>query len=324
MQYLEQFVEMMIAERAIAKNTVSAYVQDIKEFQDFLSRSSQEISGSTDKNIREFIQHLSLSNISPRTIARKISSLRAFFDFLIQDHIIENNPARLIDTPKYSSNLPDILSYEEIEKLISYTENDKSPEGIRLDAMIKLLYAAGLRVSELVSVRITDLQIEKRGLNEEKYLSKGKKPIFFDGEIKPYFCIKGKGGKERLIVINETAIQALKKYLAIRPLFICNSKSELFLFPSYAKEGYMTRQNFAILLKNAAINAGLTPEKVSPHILRHSFASHLLAGGADLRSIQELLGHADISTTQIYTHVQSEKLKQVLEVMHPASKWKEV
>jgi integrase/recombinase XerD len=324
MQYLEQFVEMMIAERAIAKNTVNAYLQDLRDFDNFLALQSLKVESASEKEVRNFIQKLTKDHISSRSIARKISSLRAFYDFLLQEQLIEMNPARVVDTPKYSLNLPNILSFEEIEKLIKYTGSDNTPEGIRLDAMVKLLYAAGLRVSELVSLRLSDLQLDYNIAQLNDRLKNNSLSEDFD--IKPYFHIKGKGGKERLVVINEAAKLALKKYLIIRALFLreANPRSELYLFPSSSKTGYMTRQNFAILLKNAAIDSGLSPEKISPHILRHSFASHLLEGGADLRSIQELLGHADISTTQIYTHVQPGKLKQIIEEMHPASKWDKV
>lgn len=328
MDYLDQFVEMMVAEKGVARNTVSAYVRDIREFHDFLARLKTNPISSTESDIREFIHNLHAASIAPRSIARKLSSLRAYYDFFLQEQLISLNPAKGVDTPRYASSLPEILSIEEINKLIKYTSSDKSPEGIRLDAMIKLLYAAGLRVSELVSLKLTDLQIEHRldkkgsgknsGINDQI--------TTFYGNIKPYFYIKGKGGKERLVIINDNTINALKEYLPLRAIFIneSNRASQLYVFPSLSSTGFMTRQNFAILLKNAALNAGLDSDRVSPHILRHSFASHLLAGGADLRAIQELLGHADISTTQVYTHIQSGKLKEVLEELHPASNWQEI
>ena len=162
------------------------------------------------------------------------------------------------------------------------------------------LYATGLRVSELVSLKITNLSLNH-----------------VTGELKNYITIIGKGNKERLVIMNDSAIKAVKDYLGYREFFIPLGKTSIYLFPSIAKQGYMTRQNFAILLKDAATNAGIDPMRVSPHVLRHSFASHLLAGGADLRVIQELLGHADISTTQIYTHVQINKLKDVMYKCHP-------
>ncbi len=325
---------MMIAEKGISKSTVNAYSHDIKEFAAALhSKTNDEKSNidfATEQAIREFIQTLYSDGVTARSIARKISALRAYYDFLLQEQVIKLNPARGIDTPKYSTSLPDVLSLEDMKILIEYTETQTSPEGLRLTAMIKLLYAAGMRVSELVSLKISDLQIEHKYKILDNTETKSQKTKGIDiiseyGEIKPYFYVKGKGDKERLVIINNTTIEALKKYLPIRPVFLNNKKlAQLYLFPSQSSTGYMTRQNFAILLKNAALNAGLSPEKVSPHVLRHSFASHLLAGGADLRSIQELLGHADISTTQIYTHVQSGRLKEVLDTMHPASKWKDI
>jgi integrase/recombinase XerD len=327
MDYLEQFVEMMVAERAIAKNTVNAYVHDVQEFNNYLSLNQIKLIQATERHIRDFLQKLHIQNINPRSIARKISSLRAYYNFLLQEQIIELNPASAVDTPKYTATLPDALSIENIKQLISYTESNSTPEGIRLDAMIKLLYAGGFRVSELVSLKITDLQIEYSTTFKQRNKNAKLDLIDYNSiQIKPYFTIKGKGGRERMVIINDATIEALKKYLPLRAIFIndVNKKSHLYLFPSIASEGYMTRQNFALLLKQASLEAGLDPAKISPHILRHSFATHLLEGGADLRSIQELLGHADISTTQIYTHVQSTKLKQVLDEMHPASKWGEV
>lgn len=207
--------------------------------------------------------------------------------------------------PKYQNKLPEILSIDQIKSLLEHCSQDNSPEGIRLNAMIHLLYASGLRVSELVSLKLADILTNKTS----------------KGEVRKIFSVLGKGNKERVIVINEQAVISIAKYLAIRDVFVNKAKPRnlIYLFPSSALAGYMTRQNFAILLKSAALYAGLNPEHISPHILRHSFASHLLEGGADLRVIQELLGHADISTTQIYTHLQTNHLKKAL-LYHPLNK----
>jgi integrase/recombinase XerD len=170
--------------------------------------------------------------------------------------------------------------------------------------MISLLYASGIRVSELVSLKTTNLSINQA-----------------TSVINNYISVTGKGAKERIVIINDVALKNLKEYLSYRTIFLPNpDKDKLYLFPSKSSFGHMTRQNFALLLKNTSVNAGLDPARISPHVLRHSFASHLLAGGADLRVIQELLGHSDISTTQIYTHVRHEKLKEVVEKHHPLSK----
>jgi integrase/recombinase XerD len=298
--YIEQFLEMLLAERGLSKNSTIAYQKDLKDFAAFIR--SHDITDFTSvgvENIRDFVHSLSKDSKSARSVARKLSAIRGFYNFLVNESIIEKNPAQMIDLPKYSAPLPSMLSVEEIKSIISScTENN--PENIRLKCMLHILYATGLRVSELVSLKITNLSLNQS-----------------TGELKNYITVIGKGSKERVVMMNNMAIQAVKDYLPYREFFISLGKTSLFLFPSSAKQGYMTRQNFAILLKNAAIDAGLDPDRVSPHILRHSFASHLLAGGADLRVIQELLGHADISTTQIYTHVQVDKLKDVMSKCHP-------
>lgn len=203
----------------------------------------------------------------------------------------------MIDLPKYQATLPSVLSTDEIKILLLCCESDKSDAAVRLKAMIHLLYASGMRVSELVSIKLTSILVNQ--------LSK---------DIKKIFPIFGKGNKERMIVINDKTITSLQEYLAIRHKFLTPKQlsSKLYLFPSYSSTGHMTRQNFAVLLKQISIKAGLNSENISPHGLRHSFASHLLERGADLRVIQELLGHADISSTQIYTNIQTKHLKIAL------------
>lgn len=293
MLFIEQFLEMMLAERGVAKNSVISYSRDLNDFVAYLKRA--DVTAVAPDDIREYIHFLSKNKVGPRSIARKISAIRSFYGFLISESLVKENPAQLIDMPKYSVPLPSMLSVEEIKRLLEACVGD-SHENIRLKAMVSLLYASGLRVSELVSLKVTDIS----GNN--------------------YIRVVGKGNKERAVIITDKALQHVKKYLECRDFFIKNpAKTNLYLFPSSSSSGYMTRQNFALLLKQAAIKAGLDPEKLSPHVLRHSFASHLLAGGADLRVIQELLGHADISTTQIYTHVQVDKLKETLDNFHPMS-----
>ncbi len=296
---------MMLAERGISKNSLSAYKTDMLDFDAYLSSQKiQDPTEVTSEILRGFIRSLSLNGIQARSIARKISTLRSYWHFLISENITKDNPAELIDLPKYRPSLPDILSLEEISSLLLHAENRSKPQDLRLLAMLHLLYASGLRVSELVSLKMTSLMIETKS-----------------GMIKDHINVMGKGAKERIVLINDKAREAISNYLKYRPIFFdeSNPKSELYLFPSKAAEGYMTRQNFALLLKQASIGAGLDPSKISPHTLRHSFASHLLAGGADLRVIQELLGHADISTTQIYTHVQTDHLDKVMQDCHPMS-----
>ncbi len=302
MQFVEQFLEMMVAERGIAKNSVLSYKRDLQDFNEFLSKNKLSELNSQTSDITKFIETLNQNNISARSINRKISTIKSYFNFLISENHISYNPVLVADLPKYYDKLPKFLSIEEIKNLLNFCKEDKTPEGLRLNAMIHLLYASGMRVSELVSLKLVELT---SGIKSS--------------EIRKSFLIKGKGSKERIIVINDQAREALKEYLQIRQAFSFGKtpKAKQYFFVSHALQGHMTRQNFALLLKKAAINASLDPNNISPHILRHSFASHLLEGGADLRVIQELLGHSDISTTQIYTHIQTDYLKKILKNFHP-------
>ncbi len=291
---IERFLEMMVAERGASRNTVEAYQRDLDRKRDLLSVGRQ--------TIEDYITMLGMEGFAARSVARKLSSLRQLFHFLYNEKEREDDPAATIEGPKQSRSLPKLLSLEEIKLLLdSPTTTNDTPEAIRLRSMIELLYASGLRVSELVSLP----------------LAGGEGVVNSDADV-PFLSVTGKGRKERLVPLNAQAVECLRRYLAVRPCFIRNNeKSSQWLFPSRSQGGHITRQRFGQLLKEAAISGGVDPEKVSPHVLRHSFASHLLAGGADLRVIQELLGHADISTTQIYTHVQGEKLTELVQENHP-------
>ncbi len=302
MQFIEQFLEMMVAQRGIAKNSFLSYKRDLSDFNQFLLKLKLTEFEVTDSHIEQFIQELARNNISARSINRKISTLKNYFSFLISENHTKYNPTLIVDLPKYNNSLPETLSTQEIKTLLEFCKHDASPDGVRLNSMIHLLYASGMRVSELVSLKLSEITSGKN----------------FD-EIRKTFLIKGKGGKERILVINPQSQEALKKYLEVRKVFSFgkNPKAKNYLFVSKSSQGHMTRQNFALLLKKASLSSGLDPERISPHTLRHSFASHLLEGGADLRVIQELLGHSDISTTQIYTHLQTSHLKKTLQNFHP-------
>lgn len=304
MQYAEQFFESMLAERGIAENSLLSYKQDLKGFQRFLGKKHLDELKISSGEIEEYIAFLDSEGMSPRSINRKISTIKTYYNFLISECYAEYNPALIVDLPKYHNKLPTILSIDEMKQLLGFCNEDSSPEGVRLSAMIHLIYASGLRVSELVSLKLTDITSNR------------------NSQIRTSFTTKGKGGKERLVVINEKSKVALGKYLDIRDLFCkkTSKNSQKFFFASNSSQGHMTRQNFAQLLKKISLKANLDPANISPHILRHSFATHLLEGGADLRVIQELLGHSDISTTQIYTHVQTGHLKKTLEEFHPLGK----
>ncbi len=309
MEFIEQFLEMMVAERGIAKNSVLSYQRDLLDFQKFLYNSSLLELNIKSENVRDWIEYLANNSLQARSINRKISTIKSYYEFLISEKYTDYNPCLMIDLPKYQTKLPAILSINEIKTLFIYCDKNINDQAIcsskqqiiRLKAMIHLLYASGLRVSELVSIKLSDILVNQLSKN-----------------IKKIFPIIGKGNKQRMVIINEQAVNSLSEYLNIRHQFISKKhpKGQIYLFPSCSVAGHITRQNFAISLKQISIKAGLDPNNICPHALRHSFASHLLEGGADLRVIQELLGHADISTTQIYTHIQTKHLQQALK-HHP-------
>ncbi len=303
MLYLNQYLETIQAERAASENTIISYKKDLEDFAEYLKNKSKGELHTEANDIDQYIIFLSKNNIAPRSINRKISAVKNYYNFLLSENHIDYNPALLVDLPKYSSKLPNILSVEQIKLILDFCNSSDADDATRMRAMIHLMYASGMRVSELVSIKVKDLVSGVSG----------------DLQIRNNFSIKGKGGKDRIVVINDSAKAALCDYLAIRDRFIFgkSSKAKEYFFASSSALGHMTRQNFAKQLKKIALESSLDPAMVSPHVLRHSFASHLLEGGADLRVIQELLGHADISTTQIYTHVRSELLKKTIDNFHP-------
>lgn len=305
MSSLDEYLESLLAEKGVAKATYAAYRKDLVDFLTYLKQVKITPENVKIKDLDEYLNSLSKAHISPRAVARKLSSIKGYFNFLLSLKLVKENPVLLISRPKFDKNLPNYLTAEEFTKLIEVIMDGNSLEDIRLKAMVILTYTTGVRVSELVSIKISQLEID---INTLKFKSE---------EI----ILKGKGSKERVVLLSKKAISAIEDYLQIRENYIdqMNNKSQYFLFPSRSKEGHMTRQNFANSLKKLAVNAGLDPTKISPHVLRHSFATKLLDSGADLRVVQELLGHSDISTTQIYTHVNKTKLKKILEEKHPFS-----
>jgi integrase/recombinase XerD len=298
-------MEMMTVERNAANNTRISYKNDLDDFLLYCQKFKKNIIEAKTNDIREYIIYLSNQKFDSKTIARRISALRQFFQFLFAENIIKDNPSLNIDLPKTGKTLPGVLTEQEVNNLIETSYQNSSPEGLRLTALLEILYASGMRVSELVSLKISDIQTKSN-----------------DTYLKPYIIVNGKGEKERLVVIHNKAIEAIQKYLKTLSEFT-NKKNEKWLFPSkIAKEGHITRQYFGKLLKKIAIDSNIDPSKLSPHKIRHSFATHLLNHGADLRVIQELLGHKDIGTTQIYTHVSNDKLKSVIYKLHPLAKGK--
>ena len=282
MNYIEIFLEALAAEKGRSKNTLASYANDLRLADAAIPGG---LVGANDTALQKYLSGL---HEKPTSISRKTSALRSFYKFLMLEKIIDENPATNLETPKREKILPKLLTTQEIELLISSAGDIKT--ATRLRAMIELLYASGLRISELCELPITAILGDR-------------------------LLIHGKGAKERIVPMHETAALALDKWMEIRPE--SNSK---YVFPSSGKTGHITRDAFFKLLKKCATLAGIDPTRVSPHVLRHSFASHLLAHGANLRVIQTMLGHEDISTTQIYTHVLPEKLQQVVEQHHPLSK----
>ena len=317
-RYLEQFIEMMVAERGASANTVDAYRRDLEDFVAFLRKRSLTLKDAERSDIEKFMGSLSRAGIAPRTVARKLSALRQLFQFMFNEKLRPGNPAATLATPRMGKTLPQTLSSAQVERLLNEARVDDSPKGLRLQAMMELLYGAGLRVSELVGLKLSALEVKDGG-----------KTIDAD-----FMVIRGKGSKERLVPIHGRAREALGRYLEVRHVFcgqcsVSSGKKDLrntehgtrntspYLFPYHRAEGYLTRQQFGVMLKELAVRAGLDPGMLSPHTLRHSFATHLLEGGADLRVIQELLGHSDISTTQVYTHVAGERLSRLVQEHHP-------
>jgi len=296
---VDAFLEMLVAERGAAHNTVEAYNRDLNDFFAFLRRSSvpcTSLSEITSQDINRYLAHLSQEGWEVTTLSRRLSTLRQFYHFLISEGWATHNPTLTVDSPRSKRSLPKVLSEKEVNHLLETAHQQTDPEGYRLYAMLETLYASGLRVSELVSLPYTTFHPQK-----------------------PFLLIQGKGGKERLAPLSKPAINALTVYLNLRPVFLTRvgPLGQKWLFPSNSKNGHLTRQRFGQLLKELALAANLDARKVSPHIIRHAFATHLLTHGADLLTIQKFLGHADLSTTQIYTHVITDHLKDLVYQHHP-------
>jgi integrase/recombinase XerD len=289
---LGDFLDVLIAERGVGVHTLDAMTRDIERFLIFLQQLSQSVLMVTKADINTYISRLH-HVLSPRSIARHASSLRQFYGFLLAEGYITVNPALEISIPKIDKSLPKILSREEVATLLSIAAMDVTEDGIKGLFLLELLYATGMRVSEVVSLPLSS---------------------FHEGR---WLCILGKGQKERMVPLSVPAHHAGKKWLMIRPSSIPKGKDSPWLFPSRSAQGHLTRQHCALLLKKIARQAQITDSKLSPHVLRHAFATHLLEHGADLRSVQELLGHAHISTTEIYTHLSQQHLVETLDKFHP-------
>lgn len=294
---IEAFLEMLSAERGARANTLDAYARDLE---DARAHVRGALAAATSEGVEAYVAGLARRGLSPATARRRISALRQFFRFLLQENVRGDDPASRLDAPRRGRSLPKTLSPEEVARLIDAAESPRDR------ALMELLYGAGLRVSELVSLPLR--AAPKPGQD--------------------HMIIEGKGGRERLVALGRPALKALTDHLAARAGALPKNEAQRervarWLFPSAsAAGGKLTRRRVGQILEAAAVKAGLDPARVSPHVLRHAFATHLVDGGADLRTVQTLLGHADIATTQIYTHVAEGRLKTLVETKHPLARKK--
>jgi integrase/recombinase XerD len=295
--HIEAFLDMMSAERGAGANTLAAYRRDLVDF-----AAHADPAKASREQLRSFLARLSASGLAASTQARKLSALRQFYGFLYAEGIRSDDPTQTISAPQTRRPLPKVLSTSDLDAMLATAAQDQTPEGLRLSLIVEMLYGGGLRVSELAGLKLAAVRTKEN-----------------------FIRVIGKGNKERLTPLGPAARIALDAYLAVRADFVPKTDpNNRYLFASRGEGGFLTRRRFHQLLKGLALKAGIDPAKVSPHVLRHAFATHLVEGGADLRSVQTLLGHADIATTQIYTHVARDHLTRVVTGAHPLGKAKSV
>lgn len=289
-ELIEQYINYVLFERRLSKNTASSYKNDLNKFMIYLkSKHINSFNNLSKKDITNYLEYLNIEGVTTSSIARKLTTIKNFYTYLVKTEVISINIAESIERPKLRKKLPQVLTIEEVDSLLDIDLN--TPFDYRNKAMLELLYGTGLRVSELLSLKIGDIDFSNCIVR----------------------CI-GKGNKERIVPIGEYVIYYLNSYLEYRPLLLKNKKSDYLFLNS--RGDHLSRFSFFKILKNLLIKKGIN-KNISPHSLRHSFATHILEGGADLRSIQELLGHSDISTTKIYTHISNKQIKEDYEKFHP-------
>ena len=296
--WAEAFLEMMAVERAAAKNTITAYGKDLADAADYLAGRGRDLGDAAAEDVEAYFGALGARGLSPATASRRRAAVRQFYRFVLGEGWRADDPSRRVEAPKRGRPLPKVLSRHEVDAIIAAASAKDGAQGLRIGCVVELIYASGLRISELTALPLAALARDPA-----------------------YLMVTGKGGKDRLAPLNDAARKAVKAYLEVRGVFLPKGdQANPWLFPSRGKTGRITPRRFAQLLDEAAADAGVDPARVSPHVLRHAFATHLLEGGADLRVVQKLLGHADITTTQIYTHVAGDHLAQVVASKHPLSR----
>ena len=301
------FLDMLAAEQGAGDNTLQAYRRDLTDFSEFLGHAGLTFVAADTQKLRDYLADLDTRGFKSSSVARRLSAMRHLYRFLLNERIRSDDPAAILSGPKRGRGLPKVLSIADVDRMLTKARElaqaaDASSlqrlRALRLYCLLEVLYATGLRVSELVSLPLSASRRDARMI-----------------------VVRGKGDKERLVPLNDASRQAMADYLAAMQALTASKKKSIasskWLFPSFGESGHLTRQHFARDLKELASAAGLVPRLVSPHVLRHAFASHLLHNGADLRIVQTLLGHTDISTTQIYTHVVEERLKSLVRDLHP-------
>jgi integrase/recombinase XerD len=301
------FLDMLAAEQGAGPNTLDAYRRDLTDFSEFLARNGFSFAGAQTQSLRDYLADLDTRSFKSSSVARRLSAMRHLFRFLLNERIRSDDPAAILSGPKRGRGLPKVLSIADVDRMLTRAKElaqaseasaSQRLRAMRLYCLLEVLYATGLRVSELVALPRSAARNDSRMI-----------------------VVRGKGDKERLVPLNDASRQAMADYLAATQALETERKKKAsgskWLFPSFGESGHLTRQHFARDLKELAAASGLAPRLVSPHVLRHAFASHLLHNGADLRIVQTLLGHTDISTTQIYTHVVEERLKSLVRDLHP-------